>query len=123
MQALCQFEVQGDAFDKELRSFLADDNLPANARDYAAEIISIARVNAETIDARIADVATNWPLKNMPLVDRNLLRAAVAEMTLLQAPAAVVINEAVEIAREYSTKDSPKFINAVLDQVRVVLEG
>lgn len=122
MQALCQFEVQGEAFEKEVHGFLREEGLPPDAHNYAVEMISLARVNAESIDARIAGVATNWPLKNMPLVDRNLLRVAVAELTMLQAPPAVVINEAVEIAREYSTKDSPKFVNAVLDQVRATLD-
>jgi len=68
------------------------------------------------IDARIAVKSENWRLERMPAVDRNILRLAVYEMGL-GTPPAVVIDEALELARQFSGDDSVAFINGVLDAI------
>lgn len=75
----------------------------------------------EQIDQHISQRAANWRLERMPIVDRNLLRMAVYEMKDLGTPPAVVIDEALELARRYSEEDAVPFINGVLDAVRKVV--
>lgn len=70
------------------------------------------------IDRRIVGHSEHWRLERMPIVDRNVLRLAVHEMTSLGTPAPVVIDEALELARRFSSEESVAFINGVLDAVR-----
>lgn len=73
---------------------------------------------AEQIDRRITARSTHWRLERMPTVDRNILRVAVFELTETDTPPAVVIDEALELAREFSGDESVPFINGVLDAIR-----
>lgn len=70
------------------------------------------------IDRRIAEHSEHWRLERMPAVDRNILRLAVCEMMDASTPAAVVIDEALELARRFSSEESVAFINGVLDAIR-----
>jgi N utilization substance protein B len=70
------------------------------------------------IDDRIGRNAVHWRMERMPAVDRNILRIAVYEMLKTDTPAAVVIDEALELARRFSTEESVHFVNGVLDAVR-----
>ncbi|HYL37307.1 MAG TPA: transcription antitermination factor NusB [Bryobacteraceae bacterium] len=72
---------------------------------------------APEIDQRIAEKSEHWRLDRMPAVDRNILRLAVYEMTEVGTPPAVVIDEALELARQFSGDESVAFINGVLDAV------
>lgn len=73
---------------------------------------------AAEIDQRISGKSANWRLERMAVVDRNLLRLAIYEMTQVGTPAAVVIDEALELARQFSGEDSVSFVNGVLDAIR-----
>jgi N utilization substance protein B len=73
--------------------------------------------HAETIDQQIGAKSANWRLDRMPVVDRNILRLAVYEMDILKTPVAVAIDEALELARQFSGDESVSFINGVLDAV------
>lgn len=74
--------------------------------------------SAKEIDARIVSKASNWRIERMPTVDRNILRLAIYEMWSTQTPAPVVIDEALELAREFAGDESVGFINGVLDAIR-----
>ena len=75
-------------------------------------------MNCQTIDKKIAEFATNWELKRMAIVDRNILRLACFELTHLDdIPSKVTINEAVELAKKYGGIDSGKFTNGILDKI------
>ena len=74
--------------------------------------------NVETLDELISQRAENWRLARMPVVDRNILRMAVYEMKFHETPPAVVIDEALELARRYSEEEAIPFINGVLDGIR-----
>lgn len=74
--------------------------------------------NAERIDQTITAKSERWRIERMPVVDRNLLRMGVYEMLELRTPAAVVIDEALELARQFSGEESVSFVNGVLDAVR-----
>jgi len=92
-------------------------------REFAGLLVSATVGHQERIDALIRKYARHWRLDRMETVDRNLLRLATAELLLGGAtPASVVINEAIEMARRYSTADSAQFVNGVLDSIRKDLE-
>lgn len=85
---------------------------------------SLARGTAaefESIDQLILKRAENWRLERMPNVDRNILRMAIYEMKYLKTPPAVVIDEALELARRYSEADAVPFLNGVLDSIRKII--
>ena len=72
----------------------------------------------ESLDKKIAEFATNWELKRMAIIDRNILRLACFELMFLDdIPSKVTINEAVELAKKYGGIDSGKFVNGVLDKI------
>jgi len=94
---------------------------PAGPMDRDSFMETLARgtmASRDEIDGLIAQRAANWRLERMPVVDRNLLRMAVYEMKEQGTPPAVVIDEALEIARRYSEQEAVPFINGVLDAVR-----
>ena len=92
------------------------------ARSYALLLLQGITVNLARIDQLITDAASNWRLARIAATDRNLLRIAIYEMLDVDdVPPQVAINEAVEIAKRFAGEDSPKFINGVLDAVRVNL--
>ena len=71
----------------------------------------------EDADAAIEPLTPEWPMRRQPVIDRNLLRLAWYEMKIAGTPPKVVISESVDLARDYSTDQSPSFINGVLDQL------
>lgn len=89
--------------------------LPLPPERYASELFLGVMANADRIDALVGERARSWSLNRMPVIDRQLLRLATYEL-LLQSdiPCAVVIDEAIELAKEYSTEDSGRFVNGIL---------
>jgi len=71
----------------------------------------------EAIDAQVERIAPQWPPRRQPGVDRGIIRLAVWELTHTPTPPKVVIDEAIELAKEFSTEQSPSFVNGVLDAV------
>lgn len=91
----------------------------AELESFALGLFDHARSNARDIDARLSRAAENWKLHRMAVVDRNTLRLGVCELLHLpETPQAVVLNEAIELARRFGSADSPAFVNGVLDRVR-----
>jgi N utilization substance protein B len=94
------------------------DDPPTNGRDlFMEELVTGASAMAPAIDHRISEKSAHWKLERMPVVDRNILRLAIYEMSRQDTPAAVVIDEALELARQFSGDESVSFINGVLDAV------
>lgn len=89
--------------------------LAPGARAFAEEIVKGVAAERERLDLRLAEVARNWRIDRMALVDRNLLRLAAWEILCGDTPAAVAIDEAVDLAREFGDEGSPRFVNGVLD--------
>jgi N utilization substance protein B len=104
-----------DAIDAYFETLHEEEELERDG--FAAELVRGAVRNATEIDARIAKHAENWRMERMPAVDRNILRLAVFEMTADKTPAAVVIDEAIELARKFSSDESAQFVNGVLDAI------
>jgi transcription antitermination protein NusB len=97
----------------------ADDEGPSTpGRDeFMEELAKGASEMAPDIDHRISEKSANWKLERMPIVDRNILRLGIYEMSRQDTPPAVVIDEALELARQFSGEESVAFINGVLDAV------
>lgn len=94
------------------------DDVDEETRGFADDLHRVATQRDEEVDGLIQKHAQNWRLERMPVVDRNLLRTGVAEMLgFPSTPAAVVINETLEIARRYSAPESIHFLNGVLDAI------
>jgi N utilization substance protein B len=112
---------EGEAFASAVRGIKdADDK----TRDFARDLVRGTLANKEKLDALIQGVAENWTLARMPLVDRNVLRLAAYELTSADdTPVGVVIDEAIEIVRKYSTEESTRFINGILDKLKVQRPG
>jgi N utilization substance protein B len=92
--------------------------LEAEVQGFAEDIFRVANDRSAEIDQLIETHAEHWRMERMAAVDRNLLRASVAELMAFPAtPRAVVINEALEIARKFSSPESVNFINGVLDSI------
>ncbi|HEY4008953.1 MAG TPA: transcription antitermination factor NusB [Acidobacteriaceae bacterium] len=100
------------------------DDVDDETRGFADDIFRLATRREDEVDKLIQKHATNWRLERMPAVDRNLLRAAVAEMLgYPKTPAPIVINETLEIAKRYAAPESLQFLNGVLDAIgRELLE-
>ena len=103
----------------------ADDEEPSTpGRDeFMEELARGASEMAPDIDHLIAEKSANWKLERMPIVDRNILRLGIYEMSRQDTPAAVVIDEALELARQFSGDESVEFINGVLDAVHKELRN
>jgi transcription antitermination protein NusB len=101
------------------KTFWAErSNVDEETRGFADDLFRVAEDRAEQINGLIAKHAEHWRMDRMAVVDRNVLRAGVAEfLGFPQTPRAIVINEALEIARKYSGTESVHFINGVLDSI------
>ena len=101
------------------------EDVDDETKGFADDLHRVATQREDEVDALIQKHAQNWRLERMPVVDRNLLRAAIAEMLgYPKTPAAVIINETLEIARRYAAPESIHFLNGVLDAVgRELLEA
>jgi len=91
--------------------------VPSGAREFARELVAQVRSRAESLDATIGAHARNWRLARMAAVDRNILRLATFELAYTDTPCAVVLNEAVDLARRFGDDPSPAFVNGILDAV------
>ena len=91
-------------------------------REFATKLAVGTLREIETVDERIRSRAEHWRIPRMAVVDRNVLRLAVYEFLFEQTPHTVVINEALEIARRFSTFEATQFINGILDAVKHDLE-
>ncbi len=95
-----------------------------NVKEYAVDLVLGTFSNITEIDELIESHAKNWIIKRMAVVDRNILRFAVYELThRSDIPRKVSINEAIEVAKKYGNTDSNKFVNGILDKVIVMKKG
>jgi len=116
LDILFESELQGLPVGGTLAERLEVNDPPVHP--YTVQLVEGVAAEAERIDALIAKHAKGWTLDRMPTVDRNLLRIATYEITAVEdVPSAVAIAEAVELAKELSTDDSPGFINGVLSAI------
>lgn len=119
VQSLYQMEYAPQVRLEELIQ-TAEAQLDKESIQYAKDLLAGVVEKKSEIDNRIQGVAQHWKLERMAGVDRNILRLAVFELefSAVKTDAAVIINEALEIAKKFSTTESASFINGLLDQIR-----
>ena len=125
LQMLFQADMGQQDPDQVRSTFWKERNsVKGDVRNFAEDLFRVATDRSSEIDALIEGHTEHWRMDRMAAVDRNVLRTAVAELLgFPDTPRAVVINEALEIARTYSTPESVQFINGVLDSVGKDLES
>ena len=104
----------------DLASFWVEqDEQSQEIKDFTEELVRGTIKYLEPIDKKLSSFATNWELKRMATVDRNVLRMSSFELLYLEdIPAKVSINEAVDLAKKYSGEESGKFVNGILDRIK-----
>ncbi|MTB87315.1 transcription antitermination factor NusB [Aeromicrobium senzhongii] len=119
LDILFESESRGLSADGTLADRLEVNDPPVNP--YTVSLVKGVAAHIGEIDALLAEYSVGWTLDRMPAVDRNLLRIAVYEIKYLDdVPDAVAISEAVELAKELSTDESPRFVNGLLSKVSQV---
>jgi N utilization substance protein B len=119
MQMLFQGDLGKQNSDEVRKLFWASrEDVDQETRGFAEDLHRVASSRQVEIDGLIERHSQNWRLERMPVVDRNLLRAAIAEMLAYpNTPAPIIINESLEVARRYAAPESIHFLNGVLDAV------
>jgi N utilization substance protein B len=119
LQLLFQTDMTKEQPDeKQIHEFLTFMNAPDEIRSFVIELTAGTLQHKVHIDRQLGLAAKNWNLNRMAVVDRNILRAATYELLYRDdIPLKVTINEAIELAKRYSTLDSPSFINGILDNI------
>ncbi len=121
LQMLFAADVADMSSDDVVRSYwaeLGEPELDDSAREFATRLATGTLANLELLDERIRSRAEHWRIPRMAVVDRNILRLAVYEFLYEPTPRTVAINEALEIARRFSTYEATQFINGILDAVK-----
>jgi N utilization substance protein B len=113
VKILYQYDVSKLPIEKIFEHFY-EENDPGVQKDYIEETVRGAISHLEEIDREIEKYSKDWPLYRMPKIDLAILRCSIYEMLYGNIPVSISINEAVEIAKKYSTDDSPSFINGLL---------
>ena len=117
MQSMFLWDSNGTRDAELARQLIEDGTEDLSMRETANVMAAGAWEQREAIDQRVERVAPQWPPRRQPGVDRNLIRLAVWELTNSDTPPKVVIDEAIEMAKKFSTEQSPAFVNGVLDAV------
>lgn len=126
LQMLYQVEITHSDWQEAMEGFWQSnqkEEISDELKEFSAELLGGVVKHMEEIDKRISKYAANWQLERMAFVDRNIMRLGCFELLFREdIPPKVAINEAVELAKKYSGLDSGKFVNAILDQVKIEKE-
>jgi len=118
LQVLYEIDTAGHDIERTLTYLLDNADLPEESVVFVQELANGVIQNKEEIDQNIKDFAPAWPVEQIPLVDRNILRLAIFEILLdNKVPVKVVINEAVELAKTFGSDNSARFVNGVLGSI------
>ncbi len=124
LQILYQLEFDSTEVDRTIDLFWRKKRAPEETKEYSRWLVKSVRLRQDEVDDAIQSVAEHWRIGRMGLIDRNILRLAAIE--LLEAPQvapAVVINEAIEIAKKFSGPESATFVNGILDALRKKIQA
>ena len=121
LQLLYQLDLRGEETLPEMEAYLAaEESGDAEVRSFARGLLVGYWEQRAIIDQKIEEVAKNWQLRRMAAIDRNILRLATYELLFRDdIPPLVTINEAIDIAKKFSTKNSGPFVNGILDNIRL----
>lgn len=118
LQVLYEVDISGHEQENCGGWFLEEIPLETDGRNFAVELVLGVLSNQDVLDRHIQNLAPAWPIDQLAVIDRNLLRLAIYEITVSQdTPPKVAINEAVELAKLLGSDSSPRFINGVLGSI------
>lgn len=118
LQMLFAIDATGNDANDAIRDFWRELPGDAEGREYADALVRGVRQDIEKLDERIRAASQNWRLERMARIDRNALRLGTFELlTRTDVPRAVILDEAVELAKRFGGEESSKFVNGVLDRV------
>ena len=117
LQCLYQIDQSGNV-ETDIAAMTVHFDVNKKAIPYAQELISGIRLHSDALNIMIEVHAKNWRLSRMAVIDRNILRIAAFELAHMpEVPSSVILNEAIEIAKRFSTDDAAPFINGILDSI------
>jgi transcription antitermination factor NusB len=123
LQILYQLDITRDNYAACLDSFWqahSQELIEQDLKDFTAALVKGVAESLSQIDAKISQYAANWQLQRMAVVDRNIMRLGAYELLFRDdIPPKVSINEAVELAKKYSGSEAGKFVNAILDKIKL----
>jgi transcription antitermination factor NusB len=126
LQMLYQVDIARCNWQDTLKNFWefnGQGDVSVELKDFSAQLLEGVIEHMQEIDKKISKYAANWQLERMAFVDRNIMRLGCFELIFREdIPPKVTINEAVELAKKYSGSESGKFVNAILDQIKIEKE-
>jgi len=123
LQALYEIDSTRHEAEAVVSRLLAEEELPEGNNTFVREIVSQVIQNKENLDRNIQRFAPAWPIGQIPVIDRNILRLAIFEVLFdNKVSVKIAINEAVELAKKFGSDSSPKFINGVLGSVSSIAD-
>jgi N utilization substance protein B len=118
LQMLYAIDATGSSVERAIADFWRELPGDAEGREYADDLVRGVRGDLERLDDRIRAASQNWRLERMARIDRNALRLGAFELlTRTDVPRAVILDEAVELAKRFGSEESSKFVNGVLDRI------
>ena len=122
LQALYQYSSQATDPEESMEALLARKRVSADTIEYTKKLVDGAKERLERIDSLIRAACDNWRLERILSVDLVIIRLATFEMLTEAAPAAVAIDEALRLAKRFSSAESSSFINGVLDKIKQLIQ-
>jgi len=120
IQTLYELDVRGDEAIYEIEEIIADNIKDPEIREFSKDLVTGTWEKRAEVDKHIEEVARNWEISRMAVIDRNVLRLATYELVFRDdIPPLVSINEAIEIVKKFSTRNSGAFVNGILDNIRL----
>jgi N utilization substance protein B len=114
MQALYQAEISNNSIEESLKNLFEAEKFIDETVGFSEKLAKQAWIDRDGSDQIIVKLSVDWPLDRIGKVDRSILRLALSELKSGETPQSVVINEAVELAKKYSSEEAAKFINGIL---------
>ncbi|UCD10310.1 MAG: transcription antitermination factor NusB [Dehalococcoidales bacterium] len=122
LQALYEIDTSGHKVDDVTGRLSAEEDLSEENKTFVRDIVSGVIENKEKLDQSISEHAPAWPIEQLPVIDRNILRLAIFEILIdNRVPVKVAINEAVELAKTFGADRSSKFVNGVLGSISTLV--
>ena len=115
LQMLFQWEMGKQDPSRIENGFWANARAQKSTREFANQLFENAAARAAELDPIISTHAKNWRIERMPAIDRAILRLAITELRTMGTPPKVVLNEAVELAKKFSTEEADLFVDGILD--------
>jgi transcription antitermination factor NusB len=120
LQTLYELDVRGEEAIHEIEAIIAEIIKDPEIREFSKDLVVGTWEHRAEVDKHIEEVARNWEISRMAVVDRNVLRLATYELIFRDdIPPLVSINEAIEIVKKFSTRNSGAFVNGILDNIRL----